>query len=59
MCTQGDPLTMAMYALAIAPLIKNLNEHHGQAKQVWGADDTSAAGSSVSLKGACGITSKP
>ena len=34
--TQGDPLAMAMYAIATQPLIHRL---HGIAKQVWYADD--------------------
>ena len=41
--TQGDPLAMAMYAIATQPLIHRL---HGIAKQVWYADD-SAAGSNL------------
>ena len=39
--TQGDPLTMAMYALAVVPLIRQLND---LAHQVWFADDASAGG---------------
>ena len=39
--TQGDPLAMAMYALAIAPLIKKCAT---DAIQVWYADDASAGG---------------
>ena len=34
--TQGDPLTMMMYAIATVPLINKL---HSLAKQVWFADD--------------------
>ena len=41
--TQGDPLAMAMYAIATQPLIHQL---HGIAKQVWYTDD-SAAGSNL------------
>ena len=48
--TQGDPFAMAMYSLAITPLIRKLNENHPQAKQVWYADDATAAGSCNNLK---------
>ena len=41
--TQGDPLSMAMYAIGTQPLIRRLD---GIAKQLWYADD-SAAGSSL------------
>ena len=40
--TQGDPLAMPMYALATIPLIKKLQPV--DVKQVWYADDASAAG---------------
>ena len=46
--TQGDPLAMAMYAVAITPLTYHLNEEN--LKQVWFADDASAAGKLASLK---------
>lgn len=42
--TQGDPLAMAMYALAVTPLIKRLREIEPKVKQVWFADDATAAG---------------
>lgn len=42
--TQGDPLAMAMYALALSPLIKQLQGLHPQTKQVWYADDATGAG---------------
>ena len=48
--TQGDPLAMAMYALAITPLIKRLKEQVPTASQVWFADDSSAAGRLVALR---------
>ena len=43
--TQGDPLAMAMYALAIRPLIDRLGDLTHGTKQVWFADDSTAAGS--------------
>ena len=39
--TQGDPLAMAMYALALVPMITRLSNI---VKQVWYADDAAAAG---------------
>ena len=46
--TQGDPLAMAMYAVAITPLIHRVaNENM---KQVWFADDASAGGRLEYLK---------
>ena len=42
--TQGDPLAMAMYALAIRPLIDTLRDSEPEARQVWFADDATAAG---------------
>ena len=48
--TQGDPLTMAMYALAITPLINELSEGHSETKQVWYADDATGAGSCSNLR---------
>ena len=44
--TQGDPL--AMYAVAITPLIYSLTEE--KLKQVWFADDASAAGKLAGLE---------
>ena len=37
--TQGDPLAMAMYALAITPLIHQLRSSCPCVQQVWFADD--------------------
>ena len=45
--TQGDPLAMSIYGIAILPLIKNL---HGLCKQLWFADDASAGGKIERLK---------
>ena len=42
--TQGDPLAMAMYAIGLAPLIRQLKSPGAQ--QIWFADD-SAAGSNL------------
>ena len=46
--TQGDPLAMAMYAVAITPLIHCLKDN--AVKQVWFADDATAGGNLVNLK---------
>ena len=49
--TQGDPLAMAMYALAITPLINRLRQQvPDDAKQVWFADDSTSAGKLVALR---------
>ena len=40
--TQGDPLAMAMYVIGTTPLIRALSKE--AIKQVWYADDASAAG---------------
>ena len=40
--TQGDPLAMPMYALAILPLIRHNADN---VQQVWFADDATATGS--------------
>ena len=40
--TQGDPLSMAIYALGITPLIQQLHHLHSSTKQAWFADDASA-----------------
>ena len=41
--TQGDPLAMPMYAIALLPLIKKVNPHCS-VTQAWYADDASATG---------------
>ena len=49
--TQGDPLAMAMHALALTPLIKSLAvEVPNNAKQVWFADDSTSAGKLCALR---------
>jgi hypothetical protein len=45
--TQGDPLAMPFYALAMTPFIRRL---HGIVQQVWYADDAQAAGKLSSLR---------
>ena len=44
--TQGDPLAMAMYAIAVVPLINRL---YYLADQIWYADDAAASGSLTQL----------
>ena len=46
--TQGDPLAMAMYAIAITPLIHHLENE--QIKQIWYADDATASGNLSHLR---------
>ncbi len=46
--TQGDPLAMAMYAVATTPLIQRLSDD--DIKQIWFADDASAAGRLIHIK---------
>ena len=41
---QGDPLTMAMFALAVAPMICKLREQHPDVNQCWYADDGESGG---------------
>ena len=48
--TQGDPLAMAMYALAVVPLIHKLRNNCPDVKQVWYADDATGAGSCENLR---------
>ena len=47
--TQGDPLTMAMDALAVVPLIRRLRADVPEACQAWYADNATAVGSLSSL----------
>ena len=39
--TQGNPLAMAMYAIAVVPMIKSL---HSLSDQIWFADDATGSG---------------
>ncbi len=42
--TQGDPLAMQMYAIAIIPLINKLRDALKDVSQIWYADDACASG---------------
>ncbi len=44
---QGDPLAMPMYTIALLPLIRQCNQ---EVKQVWYADDATAAGRVSNLR---------
>ena len=46
--TQGDPLAMAMYTIAVNPLIHRLK--HDTTKQIWFADDATAGGKFNNLR---------
>ena len=46
--TQGDPLAMAMYAMAVTPLIHQLKQE--TTKQVWFVDDATAGGNLTNLR---------
>ena len=48
--TQGDPIGVAMYALPITPLIRQLHDKCAGTSQVWFADDASAAGKCCKLR---------
>ena len=48
--TQGDPLAMAMHALAITPLILRLHDLCEGVKQVWFADDATGAATCHNLR---------
>ena len=45
--TQGDPLAMPMYKVGILPLIHKVKH---DVKQVWYADDATAAGQLINLR---------
>ena len=42
--TQGDPLAMPFYAISVVVLMSFLNAKLAEVKQVWLADDSTAAG---------------
>ena len=48
--TQGDPLAMVMYALAIRPLIDRLQSLCPTIKQVWYADDATSTATCSELR---------
>ena len=48
--TQGDPLSMVLYGLALLPLIRHLHSEHPHAAQQWYADDAGVAGSFDALQ---------
>ena len=48
--TQGDPLAMAMYALAVTPLIHHLHSSDPAVSQVWYADDATGVGKCAALR---------
>ena len=47
--TQGNPLTMAMNALAVTTLIHSLHQSQPDISQVWYANDVTAAGKFIPL----------
>ena len=47
--TQGDPLSTALYAFSLQPLITRLHIT-SSTKQCWFADDASGAGTAIQLK---------
>ena len=48
--TQGDPLAMAMYALAVLSLIHRLQSAYPAVSQVWYADDATGVGTCSFLR---------
>ena len=42
--TQGDPLSMAFYAIATLHIINHLQAQHNLVRQIWYANDSSAVG---------------
>ena len=48
--TQGDPLAMPFYTLATRPLIDSFTQDSPDVKQIWYADDATAAGKLPDLR---------
>ena len=48
--TQGDPLAMVMYGLALLPLIRAIRPNEGEGVQSWYADDGQAVGRFAMLR---------
>ena len=48
--TQGDPLVMAMYSLAVTSLIHHLRSRDPAVSQVWYADDATGVGKCAALQ---------
>ena len=48
--TQGDNLSMSLYALGLTPMIRDLGSMTPNVKQVWLADDATGAGNLADLK---------
>ena len=48
--TQGDPLPMPFFALATKPLMNTVSADMPEVKQVWYADDATAAGKIADLR---------
>ena len=48
--TQGDPLAMAMYAIAITPLMTKLKEKCPNVRQAWYADEATGASTCSDLR---------
>ena len=47
---QGDPLAMAMFALAITPLIHHLHSSDPAISQVWYADNATGVSKCTALQ---------
>ena len=47
--TQGGPLVIAMYALAVTPHIRHLHSSDPTVSQVWYADDATGVGKCAAL----------
>ena len=47
--TQGDPLSMLLYAVAMLPLVRSLSETNSST-QIWYADDSACAAKLANLR---------